>query len=94
MSETDERFLERVREEAERVLGSGLRVERLTTTDEPTGVRVSMVLDTPGGPYVIDAHGATLLDAAGELINRLPEERLALAFRRLVAEEGYAKQHG
>jgi hypothetical protein len=94
MSETDERFLERVREEADRRLGPGLDLVRIDPTVGDGIVRLSAIIATPAGGHVVEVTGSSIVDAAGELMGRLPEERLALAFRRLVAEEGYAKPHG
>jgi hypothetical protein len=89
MSETDERFLARLSEEAERLLGPGNRLEHFELAETGDGVQLTATLATPGGVHVVAATGGSIVDAAGELMKRLPEERLALAFRRLVEEEGF-----
>jgi hypothetical protein len=84
MSESETQFLERLREEAERGLGPGIAVRQVTTTDAGRRTRLRVDCDTPVGPRIFEADGGTLIEAAGRLLARLPEERLAVAFLRVV----------
>jgi hypothetical protein len=94
MHETDERFLDRLADECAQLLGPGLAVAGIEQETVESGVRLTLIVGTPAGPTTIVSSGTSIVDAAGQLVARLPEERLVLAFRRLVAEEGYAKQRG
>jgi hypothetical protein len=84
MSESEAQFLERLRDEAERGLGPGIAVREVTTTAAGGATRLTVACDTLVGSTFIVAEGQTLIEAAGRLLARLPEERLAIAFRRVV----------
>jgi hypothetical protein len=84
--DSDERFLQRLTTEAALLLGPGAVVRAIRSEPLAVGVRITAEWDTPAGPRTIQADGASLVDAAGRFIARLPEERLAFTFRRLVAD--------
>lgn len=86
MRDSDERFLERLTTEAALLLGPGVVVRTVRSEPLAGGVRILAECDTPAGPRTIQADGGSLIDAAGRFIARLPEERLAFTFRRLVAD--------
>jgi hypothetical protein len=86
MSESEARFLERLRDEAERGLGPGISVREVAATRLAHRTRITASCDGPLGPRLVEGEGSTLVEAAGRLLARVPEERLAVAFRRLVDE--------
>ena len=86
MSESEARFLERLRDEVDRGLGPGIEVVELTASRDGRRTRLVAACRTPIGPWSVDADGRTLVEAAGQLFDRLPEARLAVAFRRVVEE--------
>ena len=84
MRDSDERFLERLTSEAALLLGPGVVVRAVRSEPLAAGVRITAECDTPAGPRAIEAEGASLIDAARLFMSRLPEERVAFTFRRLV----------
>jgi hypothetical protein len=84
--DSDEQFLQRLTTEAALLLGPGVVVRGIRSDAIAAGARITVECDTPAGTRTIQADGASLIDAAGRLISGLPEERLAFAFRRLVAD--------
>lgn len=89
MNDADLQFVARLHDEIARALGPNVSVGDLDVLESEGAVRLTVRCVTPQGERDFVASGDTLLDASRELIERIPEERLAIAFRDLVATEGW-----
>ena len=84
VSDADARFVDRLADEVQSILGVGLLIEALTRRDDGTvELCASCLLDGQADEVIVD--GETLLDASRELIRAVAERRLAAAWTRLVA---------
>jgi hypothetical protein len=83
MTEAEDRLLARVRDEIEATVGPRVVVTEVRRSVGPGGVILLAECQTPVGPWRIEAVGASLVDAAGQLIRRAAEDRLAIAFREV-----------
>ncbi len=88
MSEADEHFLERLRQEVEPLLTSWAQVIDLRLDRRATGVRIALELDTRTGPAEVVGVGDNVVEAAGALPAGIGETRLGLALRELVSAHG------
>jgi hypothetical protein len=88
MSEADEHFLERLRQEIEPVVGRWARITDLRVERHAIGTRIVVALDTRTGPAEVACVGETLIEAAAAVPTRLGETRLELALRELVGSHG------
>jgi len=76
--------LERVRQEIAGIVGPRVAVVEIVPRVGPNGVVLTAECRTPLGPWRIEAEGASVVHAAGRLIERATEDRLAIAFREVV----------
>ena len=83
MSEAEVRLLARLREEVEAVVGPRVAVLEVRRVPGVSGVQLVADCDTPMGPWRIEADGETVVAAAGRLIDRASQDRLAIAFREV-----------
>jgi hypothetical protein len=84
VSEAQDLLLERVRQEIAGILGPRVAVVEIVPRVGPNGVVLTAECRTPLGPWRIEAEGASVVHAAGRLIERATEDRLAIAFREVV----------
>ena len=87
ISDADERYLEEIAKDCERVLGAGIQVEPLeleTNSDVVLHLRYRLGEIA----WASDGRGPDLLAAHSDLRQRLVEDRLALGFQALVFGEG------
>ena len=83
MNDAEARLAERLAEDLERVLGTGILVQDLEIEGEgPVTIRVACLVD--GTSREIEAHGANAIEAMGEVIRLAAETRLAVAFWQMV----------
>jgi hypothetical protein len=86
MSEADDRFAERLAEDLGRILGTGILLEELDLgpdEDDPARIRAVCLFD--GRSEVLEAEGATRLEAYNRLVMAAAELRLAVASRNMIA---------
>jgi hypothetical protein len=85
-SEADERFAERLAEELERILGTGIILEELDLgSDEASPARIRAVALYDGRSEVLEADGETRLEAYNRLVRAAAELRLSVAARNMIA---------
>lgn len=83
ISDADERYLEEIAKDCERVLGAGVEVEPLELeTNGDVVLHLRYHLGTAAGAS--QGRGSDLLAAHTALRQRLVEDRLALGFKALV----------
>jgi hypothetical protein len=85
-SETAEQFVDRLLADLSRILGTGIILEELDlgdTEDSPTRIKAICLLDSRS--EVLEAAGATRLEAYDRLIKAAAELRLAIASRNMIA---------
>jgi hypothetical protein len=88
VSEADEHFLERLRQEIEPLLTTWAQVIDLRLERLATGVRIVLALETRTGPAEVVGVGENVVEAAGALPACIGETRLGLALRELVGAHG------
>ena len=86
MTEADEQFAARLAEDLERILGTGIMLEQVDLgpgEGDPARIRAVCLFD--GGTEVLEADGATRLEAYNKLVKAAAELRLAVAARKYIA---------
>lgn len=83
MNDAEARLAERLAEDLERVLGTGIVIEDVELEgDGPVTIRVACLVD--GAARAIEAEGATTIEAMSGIIRAAAELRLAHAFWQIV----------
>ena len=83
MNDAEARLAERLAQDLERVLGTGIMVQDLEIEGEgPVVIRVACFVD--GRSREIEAHGETAIEAISGVIRLAAETRLASAFWQMV----------
>lgn len=83
MNDAEARLAERLADDLERILGTGILIEDLEIEGEgPLTIRVACLVD--GTSREIEAHGENAIEAMGEVIRLAAETRLAAAFWQMV----------
>lgn len=83
MNDTEARLAERLAEDLERILGTGILVEDLEIAGEgPVTIDVACLVD--GAARQIHVEGETTLDALGTVVRAAAELRLSAAFWQMV----------
>jgi hypothetical protein len=83
MNDAETRLAERLAQDLERVLGTGILIEDLEIEGEgPVTIRVACLVD--GMSREIEAHGDSAIEAITDLIRLAAETRLASAFWQMV----------
>ena len=83
MNDAEARLAERLAEDLERVLGTGILIEDLEIEgDGPVTIRVACLVD--GASREVRAGGATVVEAMSEVVRLAAELRLAAAFWQMV----------
>ena len=83
MNDAEARLAERLAQDLERVLGTGIVLEDVEIEgDAPAVIRAACLID--GRAAEIRAEGATVVEAMGEVIRMAAETRLSAAFWQLV----------
>ena len=86
MREAEERFLDTLAPELERILGPGIAIVGMTVVGSDDRVaRIRVDLDTSLGPWEFVGAGETLVQAAAASRRAAADARTAVAFRRLMA---------
>jgi hypothetical protein len=86
MNEADERFAERLAEDLERILGTGIILDELDlgpVENAPARIRAICLFD--GRTETLAAEGETRLEAYNRLVKAAAELRLAVATRNMIA---------
>jgi hypothetical protein len=86
LSETDERFAERLAEDLARILGAGIIYERLELADAdggPSRIRVVCLFD--GRAEVLESEAETAQAARDQIVRAAAQLRLAIATRNMIA---------
>jgi hypothetical protein len=84
--ETEEQFADRLLADLSHILGTGIILEELNlrdADDTPTHIKALCLLDA--GSELLEAAGATRLEAYNRLIKAAAELRLAIAWRNMIA---------
>jgi hypothetical protein len=84
-TEADERFAQRLADEIARVLGTGIVIADLDLGPEDGPARIRAVCLFDGRSEVLEAAGATRLEACAGLVRAAAELRLAVAARTMIA---------
>lgn len=83
MNDAEARLAERLAQDLERILGTGILIEDLEIDGEgPVTIRVACLVD--GIAREIEATGDTAIEAIREVIRLAAEARLAAAFWQMV----------
>jgi hypothetical protein len=83
MNDAETRLAERLAQDLERVLGTGILIEDLEIEGEgPVTIRVACL--SGGMSREIEAHGETAIEAITDVIRLAAETRLAAAFWQMV----------
>lgn len=87
MNDAEARLAERLAQDLERILGTGILVEDLEIGgDGPVTIRVACLVD--GMSREIEASGETAIEAVTGIIRLAAETRLAAAFWQMVGPAG------
>jgi len=83
MNDAEARLADRLADDLERVLGTGILIEDLEIEGEgPVTIRVACLVD--GASREVHAEGATVLEAMSEVVRLAAELRLSAAFWQMV----------
>ena len=83
MDEATDRYLDRIREDLEPLLGPGATGFRITVTEVDDAIALRLGYRLSGVEWTSEATGGSLVEAHSRLRRQVVEDRLAVGFRAI-----------